>query len=125
MRAVGSGRYALDLGALPAGRWTFSATSQQGGDSGVFAVGAVADEFREPGADPSLMRDVAMRSGGRVVPLDSVRYLESILRDDGRLEPRVVEQSAETPLLDLPVLLALIIAALTAEWVMRKRWGMV
>lgn len=125
MRALGNGRYGLDAGALPPGRWTFDARTAQGSDRGVFAVGAVADEFRQPGADPALMREVALRSGGRAVPLDSVAGVMDLFRRDGRLEPRVVERTEETPLLDMPLLLGLIIACLTAEWVARKRWGMV
>ena len=130
MRSLGSGRYALDAGALPAGRWSFEASAVRAGasagdDRGTFAVGAVADEFLHAGGDPALMRQIALRSGGRAVPLDSVGDFMALLRRDGRMEPRVVEQSVETPLLDLPLLLGLLVVGLTAEWVMRKRWGMV
>jgi hypothetical protein len=130
MRSLGNGRYSLDAGVLSAGRWSFEASAVRadarlGDDRGAFAVGAVADEFRHPGADPALMRQIALRSGGRPVPLDSIGDIEALLRRDGRLEPRVVEQSVETPLLDLPLLLGLLVVGLTAEWVMRKRWGMV
>ncbi len=130
MRALGNGRYALDAGALPAGRWSYEATATTAGasagdDRGAFAVGAVADEFLHAGADPALMRQIAYRSGGRAVPLDSVGDFIDLLRRDGRMEPRVVERATETPLLDLPLLLGLIVVALTAEWVLRKRWGMV
>jgi len=130
MQALGSGRYALDLAPLAAGAYTFEAVAARGGarigdDRGAFAVGALAVEFQHPGADPALMRQVALRSGGAVVPLDEVGSFHDRLRRDGRMAPRPVEVARETPLLDLPLLLGLLIAALTAEWVLRKRNGLV
>ena len=130
MRALGNGRYAADLGIRPAGRYAFTAVATSGGarlgqDQGAFSVGRLSAEFREPGADPALMRQLATRSGGRVVGLDTLGTFVSGLRERGALADRPLVREDETPLLDLWWLLALAVALLAAEWVWRKRLGMV
>ncbi len=130
MRPVGNGRYVADAGALPVGSYTAEGVAtargaRLGSDRAVFGVGEVSVEFREPGADVSLMRLLAERSGGRVVPLDSLAPWLAGLRGAGGLADRPVERVEETPLLDWTWLLALAIGLLTAEWVGRKRAGMV
>lgn len=130
MRPVGNGRYTLNAGVLGPGSYTFSARAERAGenlgdDGGAFSVGSLALEFREPGADAALMRQLALRSGGRVVPIADVPSLRAQLASEGRFEPNSIEQERETPLLHLPFLLAIAIAALTLEWFLRKRAGMV
>ena len=71
------------------------------------------------------MRQLALRSGGRVVPIADVPSLRDQLASEGRFEANTIEQERETPLLHVPFLLAIVIAALTLEWFLRKRGGMV
>ena len=130
MRPVGNGRYTLNAGVLTPGSYTFRARAERAGealgtDAGAFSVGSLALEFREPGADAVLMRQLALRSGGRVVPIADVPSLRDQLASEGRFEANTIEQERETPLLHLPFLLAIVIAALTLEWFLRKRGGMV
>lgn len=130
MRPVGNGRYVADAGALPPGSYAVEGTASRGGealgtDRALFGVGEVGVEFREPGADVSLMRLLAERSGGETVPLDSLGPWLQSLRQSGGLAARPVERVEETPLLSLWWLLALCVGLLTVEWVARKRLGMV
>ena len=130
MRPLGNGRYAADLGVRPPGAYTFTAEAGRGGvslgsDRGTFGVGRTEAEFREPGADPGLMRQVALRSGGRTVGLDTLGAFVRTLRQRGALAERPLVREDETPLLGLPWLLGLAVALLAAEWVLRKRTGMV
>ncbi|MEL6611604.1 MAG: hypothetical protein AAFQ53_05890, partial [Bacteroidota bacterium] len=130
MRPVGNGRYVADAGALPPGAYTAEAVASSGGaglgsDRAAFGVGEVSVEFREPGADVALMQLLAERSGGETVPLDSLDAWLRELRTSGGLAERPVERVEETPLLELPWLLALCVGLLTIEWVSRKRIGMV
>ena len=130
MRPLGNGRYVADLGVRPPGRYTFSAVASRagarlGGDQGSFSVGQIAAEFREPGADPTSMRLVALRSGGAVVGLDTLGAFVQGLRESGLLADRPLVREDETALLELWPLLALAIGLLTIEWVWRKRLGMV
>ena len=130
MRPLGNGRYVADLGVRPPGSYTFTAEATRGGarlgtDRGTFGVGRLAAEFREPGADPALMRQVALRSGGAVVGLDSLGAFVRGLRQSGALADRPLVREDETPLLDFWWLLAVALGLLTVEWVWRKRTGMV
>ena len=130
MRPLGNGRYVADLGVRPAGSYAFTAEASRGGaalgsDRGSFRVGRLAAEFREPGADPALLRQVAARSGGAVVGLDTLGAFVAGLRGRGVLADRPLVREDETPLVGLPWLLAAVVALLTAEWVVRKRAGMV
>ena len=129
MRAVGGGRYVLDAGTLPEGDYSFTATAEREGvtlgeDRGAFAVGALALEFRDTQADAGLMRQIARRSGGAVVEPAQIPTLEAQLVAGG-FGPRVVEQERETELWEIAWLLAVVITLLAAEWVLRKRSGMV
>ena len=130
MHAIGSGRYTLDAGALPEGGYSWTATAHRGDESlgsdrGEFVVGSLTLEYREPGADATLMRQVAQRSGG--VLLDQSRPESFVEGLSAYLEGAsdTISQTTEEDLRKHPALLLLIIALLAAEWFFRKRNGMV
>ena len=130
MRPRGAGRYVLDAGSLPPGAYEFAARAVRegealGDDAGAFAVGALALEFREPGADPALMRALARRSGGETVALADLAGLPERLATEGRLTSLQIETERQTPLGHVGWLLAVVVGLLAAEWVLRKRAGMV
>lgn len=129
MRPLGNGRYTAEIAPQPAGTYSFHAEatsdgSSLGSDSGSFGVGELTLEFRNPGADPSLMRQLAQRSGGQTVEAHRLGDLFTSLRQQGMLDSRERRSDTETPLIRLPILLALLIGLLTVEWVFRKRWGL-
>ncbi len=128
MRALGNGRYSADAGPQSPGATTFTAVATRGGatlgdDRGTFGVGRLSAERREPGADAAGMRLIALRSGGETVALDSLGAFVRLLRTT--LADRPLVRRDATPVLGLPWLLAAILALLTAEWVLRKRSGLV
>ena len=71
------------------------------------------------------MRQVALRSGGAVVGLDTLGAFVRGLREAGALEDRPLVREDATPLLGMWPLLLLALTLLTVEWVWRKRIGMV
>jgi hypothetical protein len=85
-----------------------------------FHVGGSDREFADPRLNESLLRRMARASGGRYVPAAQAGRVVSWLRD-------AVPQSA-TPerrdLWDQPWVLALVLALLSAEWTLRRRWGL-
>ena len=85
-----------------------------------FYVGGSDREFADPRLNENLLRRMARASGGRYVRAAEAGRVVSWLRD-------AVPRSA-TPerrdLWDQPWVLALILALLSAEWTLRRRWGL-
>lgn len=130
MEALGGGRYTLDAGTLPPGTYRFTAEATRNGsalgeDRGSFAIGALTAEFRETRADPSLMRQIALRSGGEVVAQTEVAAFMQRLRDAPTFRSLVETQTETARLWHEWIFLVLIVLALAAEWVLRKRSGLV
>lgn len=129
MEPEGNGQYALSVGTLPAGTYEYTATArlegeELGTDRGSFAVGSVALEYLEPRANVPLLRQIATRSGGRMVSTDSLNRLPAVLRDHADFEPRVERRPQEAHLWRWPGLLVLAILLLGSEWALRKKNGL-
>jgi hypothetical protein len=130
MQATGSGRYELSIGSLPAGDYRYRATARRdtqelGTDRGTFAVGSVGIEYLHTRANPTLMRQIALRSGGSVIHPDSLEQLSRRLASSGEFTPVISREEREARLWQWPYLLALAILLLTTEWILRKRSGLV
>jgi hypothetical protein len=129
MDALGSGRYVLDAGPLAEGNYRFSVTANRAGamlgeDSGSFVVGNLALEFRNPVADPLLMRQVALRSGGTAFTTASYDGLMDAMIVSGRFQNRVSTIRRESELWRRPIFLVVVLLCLATEWVVRKRSGL-
>ena len=121
MHAIGSGRYTLDAGALPEGAYSWTATAQRGeeplgSDRGEFVVGSLTLEYREPGADATLMRQVAQRSGGVLLDQNSPESFIEVLSAHLEGASDTISQTTEEDLRKHPALLLFIIVLLAAEW---------
>ncbi len=130
MQPLGSGRYTLDAGTLPPGDYRFKAVATReqqplGDDAGVFSVGALALEFQELRADFGLMQGLAQRTSGRLFMQATLDSLPGYLSRLPTFAPTVVAREAELPLHDRWPFLLAIVLLLTAEWVLRKRSGLV
>jgi hypothetical protein len=124
-KAVGGGRYAAALRPAQPGLYHLHAEARRGTQSlGVadrwFHVGAADPEFFEPRLNEGVLRRMAQASGGRYVPADRaveiVQMLQTATPEAGAPEQR--------DLWHQPWAFALVIALLTAEWVLRRRWGL-
>ena len=129
MDPVGNGRYVLDVGTLPEGAYEYRATATRQGstlgtDRGQFSVGALTLEYRETRANPTLMRQIAQRSGGTAHTASSVDALMERLNASGAFEPTVLEETREAELWHASLFLAVILLCLGAEWTLRKRMGL-
>ncbi len=129
LAGVGNGRYAADIGTLPEGSYSYEARALRaeaalGTDTGTFTVGALVLEYSETRANVPLLRQIADRSGGRYLTVHDMDALERILAADSLFVPRPTVETRERALWQWPLLLALVLALLTTEWVLRKRIGM-
>jgi hypothetical protein len=130
MDPLGNGRFSKDLGQLTKGTYRYTAVAEGqgaslGADSGYFAVGELALEFRETRSDASLMRQISNRSGGEFALADQVTGFVDRVMQAGTPEPRLIREVSEIPLRQIVPLLFLILAVLTTEWILRKRSGLV
>jgi len=96
----------------------------RGGDEGPVRVAKQVTvevprvEFADPRLDPVLLRDLADRTGGRVVPIDQAASLASFVPE--RTETIII-RGKPIDLWDTSRLLILVVILLTAEWAFRKR----
>ena len=129
MDIVENGRYELDIGALPEGSYRYEAEATLGGvslgkDKGAFTVGALTLEFKDMTTDAALMRQIALRSGGRFFTEASLSDLPGTLVADSLFRSVVHETSMSTNLWQHTLFLAFVILLLSTEWVVRKRRGL-
>ncbi|SHK46456.1 hypothetical protein [Rhodothermus profundi] len=130
MEPVGNGRYRLEIDNLGQGLYRYRAEAYRnaeriGADSGFFSIGAATQEFKMPWADWNLLHQLSQRTGGQFFTLAEATELTAALQRTGLLTPAKKPVRAEWRLrLTWPPLLLLIVL-LTAEWILRKRFGLV
>lgn len=122
----GFGRYAGRLQFLPAGAYSFEAAAALSGvpigtDRGGFVVGEAGAEYERTRMNRELLVRLAdMTGGGFYLPSDIDR-----MADDIELDEITVQESSTVSLWNHPVVLALLVCLLAAEWFYRRYLGMV
>ncbi len=116
--------YALNLGTLPAGTYRYTANTILDGQKlsaeGTFAIEETNFELATLTADHTLLRTISAATGGSMFFPDDMDALEAELR---KIKPVIHTHTRHSELLTLPLVLALILLLLAAEWVMRKYHG--
>lgn len=130
LSSQGSGRYAMMIGPLAPGDYSYvgNATSrgtQIGRDKGRFTVGTLGLEDGAATRNNSLLQALANRSGAVSVSVNQIDSLLAKIKSDPRLQPIARSSEREFPLYHLPWLIAVAIAAFSSEWFLRKRRGLV
>jgi hypothetical protein len=125
MRNRGNGRYEGALNSWAEGDYEFSGTAQAesdtlGSDRGRFAVEAFNVELIDTRARPDILQGMANVSRGAYVPFERADSLLSALR----FTAQSVTTRREFSLWNRALMVWLIIALLAAEWIIRKRSGM-
>jgi hypothetical protein len=121
-----TGEYRGKTPALPEGSYTVKVEAVGYPDDQMIAEGRffvrmpAVGEMAQTACDESLLSEIAQASGGRMLREEDSRQLEEILRPLS--EGKVVE--SETALWQSPAWFAAIVLLLTAEWILRKRSGM-
>lgn len=130
MQPRGNGRYALDMGVLPAGTYEYAATAgldetELGTDTGTVSIGRRTVEFRQTQADFDLMRQIASRSGGSMHAVADMDGLAEAIRSSSSFQPVSQTSIEQIRLWQRYPFLIVILVLLSTEWFFRKRWGMV
>jgi hypothetical protein len=119
-------RLSASLDALPTGRYTVRGTADLP-DRAIqskpleIRVSETSVEFQRTPQDRAHLERIAQRTGGAYVPADEAGGLADRLE----LAPRAVPATTETVLRSNALLFALVLALLSAEWLLRKRAGMI
>jgi hypothetical protein len=125
MAGRGNGRYEGELDPWMEGEYRYVGSAVAGGDTlgtdrGLFVVEAFNIELVDTRARFDILRQMAQASKGGFAPVASADTLLARLP----LEPRVVTVRREIPLWTRMLMVWLIIGLLAAEWMIRKRSGM-
>ena len=115
-----AGGYSLTLPPLREGLYRYTATAVGQTTEGSFAVEALNLEQQRLNADHGLLNTLSSITGGEMVYPSDLSSLTALL---SRLKPTIYTHTRYAEFLRLPLVLALILLLLTAEWVLRKYHG--
>ncbi len=125
LQDAGSGLYRARLQVLAGGEYQFHGAAELAGqklgeDSGKFSVEPFSLEFLQTRVNESLLREIAAASGGAYLPPDSLEKAVARLP----LEAVVKHESRDYAFWGKWPVLFVLLLALTIEWFLRKREGM-
>jgi len=119
--------YQLDAGSLPAGEYTYTASTKSGNrqftTSGQLTVKALNLETRQSAANHQLLNNIASQSGGQMLLPSQISQLADLIRKNDNIKTVVYQDKHYNELIDLKWVFALILALLSFEWFTRKREG--
>jgi hypothetical protein len=129
LRNTGDGRYKGKLDGLDAGDYTLRLDAPSDPTAEIPPAPAtvmlhVAEnleaEMADVSGDDRMLRRMAESSGGRFVPLDQLNTLPRLLAENQEKQNQLIEYT----LWDSPYLFGLVLACLSAEWALRKKFGL-
>lgn len=125
----GSGRYGAQLGSMPPGDYSYTATVVRRGEAmavrrGRFAVGDLQIEDVAVVRNVPLLSALAQRTNALAASRNQLDQLLEALERDPRMRDVVRTRDREYPVYHLPWLIVIGILSFAAEWALRKRRGL-
>ena len=129
LRAIGNGRYEGRFEGLVEGEYSYKAVAEAdgvtiGSDEGKFSVGGISLEFQDTRPNFSLLRLLALRTGGQFFYPSELRVLDSALATQPHFITEQVQRTKEYELWNWQYILGAIVLLLAIEWVVRRKTGM-
>ena len=116
--------YYLNVGELPVGNYTWTATTQIGSKrlekSGRFSVQPVMLETANLVADHDMLKSLSKATGGKFFTKDNIQKIAQEIKNNENIKPIATYQKKYTMLLNSPWYLIAIVLLLGAEWFLRK-----
>jgi uncharacterized membrane protein len=121
----GNGRYKGELRYLPVGEYTTSINATLNGaslgtDAGGFTIGEASIEFDQTKMNQPFLTQLSAMTGGQFYFVEDSDQLTS----DLSFPDITTQQTQDIQLWNHPVVLFLFILLLTAEWLLRRRYGL-
>lgn len=119
--------YALNLGLLLPGSYTFEASTSLGDDAfyktGTFNVQEVNIERQNLHANFTTLKLIAANSNGAFYPESRFSSLINDLKSTENIKPKSHKEKSIHELIDIKWFVLLIMLLLSLEWFLRKFWG--
>lgn len=119
--------YQLDAGTLPAGNYTYSATTKLGDKTytaqGMFYVNAMIAEYQQTVANHQLLNTMSAQTGGKMYMPSDVAKLSEAIKANDQIKTLTYEDRKYEELINFKWLFVLIMGLLSIEWFFRKRNG--
>jgi len=125
MNESGEGHYFLEFSNLAEGTYSYSAAGNKGEvelgkDNGQFSVGKSSIEHFNLRADDGLLRQIALRTGGRYYQATELQKLGDEIAELESMKPVVEFRRTRKGFQEFIPLFFLIFAILAVEWTVRK-----
>ena len=118
----------MDFGKLKPGKYSYVAHAKTGNNQyslkGLFWVEENNLEDAETTANHVLLYELSQATGGKFHHSNEWKQLAQELENLPHLKKVIYSETKLFSLIDFPILLALLVLSLTAEWVMRRRNGL-
>ena len=130
LNSLGNGRYQGFLDGIPNGDYSFFAAGNKdniklGTDNGRFSVGDIPLEYQNLAMKIDLLRTISQRTGGKFyLPENSASFLND-LKNTKFFKDKSLTIREEIPLWSFFWLLIFALLCFSAEWILRKRFGMI
>jgi hypothetical protein len=129
LQPIGNGRYEGRFEGLVEGEYSYKAVAEAGGitvgsDVGKFSVGGISLEFQDTRPNFSLLRLLALRTGGQFFYPSEIGALDSALAAQPHFITQQVQRTKEYELWNWQYILGAIVLLLALEWVVRRQTGM-
>jgi hypothetical protein len=125
---VNGNGYVLNTGNLPVGDYTFEAKATAGNqkwtEQGSFTVVSIDIEDVNTRADHQLLYQISAQTNGRFYASNECENLINELKADKKMKPVNYFQELANALLNFKWIFFLLLLLLSAEWFLRKFWGM-
>ncbi|ATP58885.1 hypothetical protein CPT03_21645 [Pedobacter ginsengisoli] len=119
--------YQLDAGMLPAGNYTYTATTTLGSKKysaqGIFYVNTLVAEYQQTIANHQLLNTMALQTGGKMYMPQNLSFILNDIEKNEHVKTLSYEDRKYEELINFKWVFALIITMLTLEWFLRKRNG--
>lgn len=119
--------YQLDAGTLPAGNYSYTATTSFGNKThtahGMFYINSMMAEYQQTVANHQLLNTMSAQTGGKMyMPQDLLKLTDGIKAND-QIKTLTYEDRRYEEMINFKWLFTLIMSLLTIEWFLRKRNG--